>query len=141
MTMRGLKTFLRDRRGLAGVEFAFIAPIVIAVLVLGVDGWQRESQIANLRTAMHTGARYYENGGSDDVVAQSVSTAAWTTRPQDGLISVARACTCGGTTISCTGVCNGTNLPSVFITLSGTGTFTGLLQSHAISQSDVIRVR
>ena len=141
MTMSALKTFFRDRSGLAGVEFAFIAPIVIAVLVLGVDGWQRESQISDMRTAMHTGARYYENGGSDDVVAQSVSTAAWTTRPQDGLISVARACTCGGTTISCTGVCNGTNLPSVFITLSGTGTFTGLLQSHAISQSDVIRVR
>ena len=139
--MRALKALLRDRSGLAGVEFAFIAPIVIAVLVLGVDGWQRESQIANMRTAMHTGARYYENGGSDDVVAQTVSTAAWTTRPQDGLISVARACTCGGTTISCTGVCNGTSLPSVFITLSGTGTYTGLLQSHAISQSDVIRVR
>ena len=141
MTMRALKTFFRDRSGLAGVEFAFIAPIVIAVLVLGVDGWQRESQISDMRTAMHTGARYYENGGSDDVVAQTVSTAAWSTKPQDGQIAVTRACTCGATPIACTGVCNGNSLPSLFITLSATGTYTGLLQSHAISQSDVIRVR
>ena len=139
--MRALKAFLRDRAGLAGVEFAFIAPIVIGVLVLGVDGWQRESQISSMRTAMHTGARYYENGGSDDTVAQAVSNAAWTTKPQNGLISVARACTCGATAIACTGVCGGTSLPSVFVTLSGTGTYTGLLQSHTIAQSDVIRVR
>jgi len=139
--MRALKAFIRNRSGLAGVEFAFIAPIVIAVLVLGVDGWQRETQVSNMRTAMHTGARYYENGGSDDTVAQAVSTAAWTTKPQDGLISVARACTCGATAISCTGVCGGTSLPSVFVTLTGTGTYSGLLQSHAIAQSDVIRVR
>jgi Flp pilus assembly protein TadG len=139
--MRSLKTFLRDRSGLAGVEFAFIAPIVIAMLVLGVDGWQRESQISSMRTAMHTGARYYENGGSDDTVAQTVATAAWANKPTNGLISVARACTCGATAISCTGVCGGTSLPSVFITLSGTGTYSGLLQSHALAQSDVIRVR
>jgi len=139
--MRALKAFFRDRSGIAGVEFAFIAPIVIAVLVLGVDGWQRENQLAGMRTAMHTGARYYENGGSDDTVAQTVSTAAWTTKPKDGLISVARACTCGATVVSCTSVCNGTNLPSVFITLSGAGTYAGLLQSHVIAQSDVIRVR
>ena len=139
--MRRLRAFGPDQRGLAGMEFAFIAPIVIALLVLGVDGWMRESQMADMRTAMHTGARYYETGGSDDPTAQAVSTAAWLTRPQDGALGVVRACTCGSTPVACTAVCGGSNLPSVFITLTASGTYNGLLQSHALSQSDVIRVR
>ena len=139
--MRSLINFGRDRRGLAGVEFAFIAPIVIVLLVLGVDGWQRESQLADMRTAMHTGARYYETGGSDDTVAQTVSAASWGSKPQNGTMSVVRACTCGATPVACTTVCGGTSLPSVFVTLSATGTYAGLMQSHVLSQSDVIRVR
>ena len=139
--MRPLHSFIDDRRGIAGVEFAFIAPIVIGLLVLAVDGWQRESQISDMRTAMHTGARYYETGGSDDTVAQTVSTAAWSTKPPNGAVTAVRACTCGSLPVACTTVCSGSSLPSVFVTLSATGTYTGLMQSHVLSQSDVIRVR
>jgi Flp pilus assembly protein TadG len=139
--MRPLRAFSRDQRGLAGVEFAFIAPIVVALLVLGVDGWQRESQLSDMRAAMHTGARYYETGGSDDTIAQTVSAAAWASKPQNGAATVVRACTCGSTPVACTTVCGGTSLPSVFITLTATGTYSGLVHSHVLSQSDVIRVR
>jgi Flp pilus assembly protein TadG len=139
--MRRRRTFFPDQRGLAGMEFAFIAPIVVALLVLGVDGWMRGSQLSDMRAAMHTGARYYESGGSDDTVAQTVSTAAWATKPQNGAMTVVRACTCGSTPVACTTVCGGTSLPSAFITLTASGTYSGLLQSHAISETDVIRIR
>jgi hypothetical protein len=56
-------------------------------------------------------------------------------------MSIVRACTCGSTAVACTTVCGGTSLPSVFVTLSATGTYGGLMQSHVLSQSDVIRVR
>lgn len=139
--MRLIQTFFRNQRGVAGIEFAFVAPIVIGLLVMAVDGWQREVQLSDMRTAMHTGARYYETGGSDDTVAQTVSTASWSTKPANGAVSIVRACMCGSSAVSCTTVCSNSNLPSVFVTLAATGTYSGLMQSHVLSQNDVIRVR
>ena len=43
--------------------------------------------------------------------------------------------------VDCATVCTGNNLPSVFLTLTASGTYSGLMQSHTLSQSDVIRVR
>lgn len=139
--MRPILEFARDRRGVAGVEMAFVGSIVVVLLVLGVDGWQRSSQMSDMRTAMHTGVRYYETGGSDDAIARAAATAAWGSKPADGALAVTRSCMCGSTPVDCTATCGGTSLPSVFITLSATGTYSGLMQSHALSQSDVVRVR
>lgn len=139
--MRALKRFIADERGLAGVEMAMLTPIVVVLLVLGVDGWQRSSQVSDMRTAMHTGVRYYETGGSDDTVAQAVAAASWGSKPADGVLSVTRACMCGATAVDCTATCGGTSLPSVYITLAASGTYSGLMQSHALSQSDAVRVR
>jgi Flp pilus assembly protein TadG len=139
--MRRLRAFAADRRGLAAMEFALIAPVLVTVLVLGVDGWLQGTQTSQVRAAMHTGSRYYETGGNDDTVAQTVALAAWTSKPADGVMSVARACTCGATPIACNTLCAGSNPPSAFITMSATATYSGLVHTHAISQSDVVRVR
>jgi Flp pilus assembly protein TadG len=139
--MRGLRTFAADRRGLAAVEFALIAPVLITVLVLGVDGWLQATQTSQMRTAMHTGSRYYETGGNDDTVAQTVAMSSWAGKPADAAMTVVRACTCGATPIACDQLCTGSNPPSAFITMSATGTYAGLVHTHALSQSDVVRVR
>ena len=139
--MRRLRAFVSDRDGLAAMEFAFIAPIVAVMLVMGVDGWLRETHMSQMRTATQTGVRYYQTGGSDDTVAQTVSAAAWSGKPANGVLNVVRSCTCVSTAVACATVCTGNNLPSVFLTLTASGTYSGLMQSHALSQSDVIRVR
>ena len=139
--MRRLRAFASDRDGLAAMEFAFIAPIVAVMLVVGVDGWLRETHMSQMRTATQTGVRYYQTGGSDDTIAQTVSAAAWSGKPANGALNVVRSCVCGSTAVACTTVCTGNNLPSVFLTLTASGTYSGLMQSHALSQSDVIRVR
>jgi Flp pilus assembly protein TadG len=123
------------------MEFAFIAPIVAVMLVVGVDGWLRETHMSQMRTATHTGVRYYQTGGSDDPTAQAVSAAAWSGMPANGALNVVRSCTCGSSAVSCATVCAGSNPPSVFLTLTASGTYSGLMHSHALSQSDVIRVR
>ncbi|HEX4709450.1 hypothetical protein [Phenylobacterium sp.] len=139
--MRRLRAFAADRGGLAAMEFAFIAPIVAVMLVVGVDGWLRETHMSQIRTATQTGVRYYQTGGSDDTVAQTVSVAAWSGKPADGALNVVRSCMCGTTAVTCPGVCPGNNQSSVFLTLTASGTYSGLMHSHALSQSDVIRVR
>ena len=139
--MRRLRTFATDRRGLAAMEFALIAPVIVAMLVFGVDGWLQGTQTSQVRTAMHTAARYYETGGNDDPTASAVALAAWVGKPGDASMSVVRSCTCGATPVACSTLCAGSNTPSAFITLTGGGTYSGLVHAHAISQSDVVRVR
>jgi Flp pilus assembly protein TadG len=139
--MRRLRAFAADRRGLAATEFALIAPILIAMLVFGVDGWLKGTQTSQVRTALHTAARYYETGGNDDPTASAVALAAWVTKPADASMSVVRACMCGTNPVSCTTLCAGTDPPNAFVTMTGAATYTGLIHTHAISQSDVVRVR
>jgi Flp pilus assembly protein TadG len=139
--MPRLSAFSSDRRGVAAMEFALIAPIIVALLVLGVDGWLQGTETSQARTAIHTGARYYETGGGDDTVAQTVAMSAWQSKPADAALNVVRSCTCAATPVACSTLCAGSNPPSTFISLSATGTYSGLVHQHAISQSDIIRVR
>jgi len=139
--MRPLRNFLGDRSGLAALEFALIAPLLSAILLLGADTWLNVSQHEDMRTALQSGARYYQSGGADDPTAQLVAQNAWRARPADGTVSVARSCTCGTTPDDCATLCAGNNPPSVFLTLTAQGTYSGLLQSHAFSVNDTVRVR
>lgn len=131
----------KDRSGIAAMEFALIAPFLVALLVVGADGWLRTSQLSGMRSALQSGMRYYQLGGSDDTAAQALAMRSWTPLPVDGAATVARSCACGSTPLACTSLCAGSNPPSVFITLTTTGTFSGLMQSRALSQNAVLRVR
>ncbi|HEX3363737.1 TadE/TadG family type IV pilus assembly protein [Phenylobacterium sp.] len=139
--MRRFARFASDRSGLAALEFALIAPLLATLLVVGADTWLNVSQNQDMRTALQSGARYYQTGGADDPTAQLVAQQAWPGKPADGAVSVARSCTCGSSPVDCATLCTGSNPPSVFLTLTASGTFTGLLQSHAMSQNDTVRVR
>jgi Flp pilus assembly protein TadG len=139
--MRRLRHFRTDRSGLAALEFALIAPFLATLLLVGADTWLTVSQNEDMRTALQSGARYYQTGGSDDPTAQLVAQQAWPSKPADGSMSVARSCTCGSSPADCATLCAGSNPPSVFLTLTAQGTFSGLMQSRVLSQTDVIRVR
>jgi len=139
--MRALRHFASDRRGIAALEFALIAPLLATLVVVGADTWLNVSQNEDMRTALQSGARYYQTGGSDDPTALLVAQQAWRAKPSDGFVTVTRSCTCGDLPAACSTLCAGSNPPSVYLTLTAQGTFTGLLQSHALSQSDTVRVR
>lgn len=139
--MRWLSRFRTDQRGVAALEFALIAPLLATLLLVGADTWLTVSQNEDMRTALQSGARYYETGGSDDPTAQLVVQHAWPSMPADGSTSVARSCTCGTSPADCATLCPGSNPPSVFLTLTTQGTFTGLMHSRVLSQSDAVRVR
>jgi len=138
--MHRLTSFWRDRRGISALEFSLIAPILATVLILGWDGWLMINQSVDMRTAVQTGARYYEIGGTDDTAAQTAALAAWVKKPAGGAVTVARACYCGSTTSSCSSAC-ASGSPSTYVTLTATSTFSGALQSKALTEKEVVRVR
>jgi len=139
--MRALRTFFADRRGLAAMEFALIAPLLAALIVFGADGWLRTSQLNDMRSALQSGTRYYQLGGSDDTVAHTLAMNSWAHAPADAAAVVARSCTCGATPIACNLLCAGSNPPQVYVSVTTTGTFTGLMHSRVMSQNEVLRVR
>jgi len=140
MTMRRFLSFFTDRRGVSALEFALIAPILSSVLILGWDGWMMINQTTDMRTAVQTGARYYQIGGSDDAAAKTAALAAWVHKPADGALTVARVCYCGTTANDCSSTC-ASGTPSTYLTLTATSTFSGAIEHKALTQSEVIRVR
>lgn len=139
--MRRLAAFHRDRRGVTAVEFALIAPILCGVLILGWDGWMMISQSLDMRTAVQTGARYYQVGGSSDAAAQAAALAAWPHKPASGTFNLIRTCACGATPASCSTACAVGTKPMTYISLKATSTFDGAIQHRNLTESEVVRVR
>jgi Flp pilus assembly protein TadG len=139
---RGLLSFLRDRRGVSAVEFALISPIVAGLLVFAWDGWQAANAQMKMRNALQAGAEYVMTGQADDNTAKAVVSNYWAGKPTGAAVTVVRACKCGGADNVCTGLCpNTTTPPSVFVTLTASGTGQGLFKSRSLSQQLVVRVR
>jgi Flp pilus assembly protein TadG len=133
---------LRDERGVAAIEFALIVPILAAFIVLGIDGWTRINQTSQMRSAVQTGARYYQGGGSDDTAAAQLALASWNNAPHGAQVTTARSCTCGGAGASCSSLCAGQDLPQVYVTLTATGGFSDLMTGPtSLTQSGTVRVR
>lgn len=139
--MRGLSRFRRDVRGVSAVEFALIAPILCSVLIMGWDGWMMINQSVDMRTAVQTGARYYQVGGTSDATAQAAALDAWVHNPATGNLSLARACTCDATPTSCSSACAAGSTPMTYITLTATSTYDGALQHRNLTETEVVRVR
>ena len=142
MMFRRAKAFAADQGGLAALEFALIVPVLVTVLLFGMDGWLRLSQAAAMRSGLQAAARYYQSGGSDDAAAASLAVQAWAHAPGDAAVTSARACTCGVTPQVCSTLCAGNNLPQTYVTLTASGTYTGLMHgTEALSVTSSMRVR
>ena len=139
----GLQRQLRggDIVGAAAIEFAFILPILTALVVVGLDGWLRINQVSQMRSAIQSGSRYYQSGGADDTAASTLGLAAWAHRPGDATLAGVRVCKCGTTVVDCTTQCPGSTLPMVFVTLTATGTFSGLWASQSLTETGGVRLR
>jgi Flp pilus assembly protein TadG len=139
--MRRLARLVRDQRGVAAIEFALIIPILAGLVLFGLDGWLRINQATQMHSAIATGTRYYESGGSDDTAAATLALQSWAHVPGDGVVNATRSCTCGGATAVCTALCAGNTLPNVYVTLSASGTYTGIMHSAVLTESGGVRVR
>jgi Flp pilus assembly protein TadG len=138
--MRWLHNLRREQAGNAAVEFALVAPFLCTLLLLVWDGWSLLSQTLDMRTAIQTGARYYQVGGTSDAAAQAAANAAWRNKPGGGSLSLTRACSCGGSSAICGASCAAGN-QAAYVTVTATSTFTGVLQQRDLTETEIMRVR
>ena len=133
--------FIRDRSGVAAVEFAFVAPIVAVIVATGWSVWQGETGIQHAKTALRAGAGYYTAGGWTDAAAQSIAQNAWQSAPSDASVTVSRACYCAGSLANCSGSCTSGQPRTVYVTLTATGTGQGIFASKVQTQQETVRVQ
>lgn len=135
------RNFRSQDGGASAVEFALVLPLMVGLLLFGLNTWMQLSHTSDAETALHTGARYYQDGGSDDDAAKTLALASWPNRPSDAAMSVARSCACGVETVSCSTTCDGLKTPKTFITLTAQSTFRGFNGSSQIQRQETLRVR
>jgi Flp pilus assembly protein TadG len=139
--MRRLFHRWRDERGAAAIEFALILPILVGALLLGADGWMRLNQQSAMRSALQTGARYYQGGGSDDNAAAQLALQSWAHAPTGAAVTTTRSCSCAGVGASCTSQCADASLPAAYVTLTATANFSSLMSTEPLSESGSVRIR
>jgi Flp pilus assembly protein TadG len=143
-----MTSLLWDRRGVAAIEFSLVAPLMCVVLLGLISVWSAITQADNMHDSVEAAAAYYLRGGSTDSVAQTIAENAWLHKPNDGVVTITRACSCNGAAASCTAICVGANpTPQLHITINETGTWTSPVPvidtwaSTTLAQQEVVRVR
>jgi Flp pilus assembly protein TadG len=140
-----MKKFLRNDEGMSAVEFALIAPMLAAVLVGIVAGWDYMKQHQEMRDSVEAGAKYVVQGGRDTTKARTVAMSAWVDKPGDANINVAQQCTCNGAAASCGSLCGDSTVPQSYITIQASATYTDTtpfgFEAQPMTSKEVIRVR
>lgn len=150
MGRRALR-IVRDKSGIAAVEFAMVLPVLLLVCFGIADGWSYVTSYLQMRASVKTAANLVMAGaGSDaakDTGTQAVALSSWNNKPDDAAVVLVRSYLCGTTVVDETTVCGGTKLPTMFVQITATGTwvppfnFGVFPDPRAISHQQVIRVR
>jgi hypothetical protein len=130
-----------NRSGVAAIEFAFIAPVMIAGLLVVCDLGKMLLDRTNMQSAARTGMQYLMNGGRDMDAARNVVLAAWSSKPADGDVITERYCLCAEVEHACDTLCGDQSTPEFYTRISLVGTLNGLWSQHAQTADEVIRIR
>jgi Flp pilus assembly protein TadG len=140
---RARLSFTSDQRGLAGVEFALIAPALAIVFLIIADGGLFMLRNHDMRAAVSSAAQYVmQNGTNADLsAAQSIALSAWSSKANGSTVTVSNACLCGASSSACNVLCADQSVPLSYTTIQAASTFSGLILSQNLSASEVVRVR
>jgi Flp pilus assembly protein TadG len=140
--IHNLRLFRADSRGTSAVEFSFIAPMLIIIVVSLADVNALSYGSSNMQSAVRAGMHYAMAGGTDDTVAKTHAENAWTKKPGDGVLTSSKVCKCAGAVVGdCEAFCADNSRPEIYITVTATGTVGGDLYSFVQTASETVRVR
>jgi len=138
---RRLTRFQRDSRGTSAIEFALIAPMLLAALVGLTDVSNIAFGSSNMQTAVRAGIHYAMAGGTDASIAQSQANSAWTRKPAGGVVTAQRVCKCAFVTWDCDTFCPDLARPEMYMTVTATGSLGGNFYSMNQTSTETVRVR
>ena len=124
-----------------------VVPILCLVLFGVIDGWSYMTNSLSMRAGVKTAANLVMAGAIDDTATQAIALSSWEKRPADAQVALSRKYMCGTTVVDASALCNGVKLPSVYIQIQASATwsppfsFGVFSDSRAIAHLEVIRVR
>ena len=134
--MRNLLACLRSRAGVAAVEFAIIAPVLITLVGAAVDLGTGVERAIRLENAARAGAQYATRTPSDTAGARAAALATLSDWSNVTVTAGPMACTCptsgasGGPVVGC-----GTTCPTGmarYITVTASRPFTPIFPTSAL---------
>lgn len=125
---------LGERSGVAAVEFAIVAPVLVTLLGAAVDLGTAIERTIHLENAARAGAQWITKAPTDLTGAQAAAQALLTT---GGTATTAESCQCpptgaatGGSVVSCTSTC-ATGLIR-YVTVTATRPFTPIFPTSTL---------
>lgn len=141
------KKNMYDNSGLSSVEFALIAPVLIAVFLGLANAANFAVASVSMNRAVRAGIQYAMKDGTgsenSNSIVHSIVTKSWTGMPSDGTVSVSTSCNCQNAPISCQSdaFCTDGSYPIKKVTVMAEGTIVGVLTSHSKHSSVTVRVQ
>lgn len=150
MNFTGLRTYIHDDGGVAAIEFAVIAGMLVMMLVLLTDLGLGVSAKIEVENAAQYGAQYAFNNGYD---ANAIQSAVQDSSSLGNLnVTPASFCGCpGGSGVTpqtdCGAPCGDGSLPGQFVSVSVTHTYVpvvpypGLQTGYTLSSQSTVRLK
>jgi Flp pilus assembly pilin Flp len=135
------KRFIANDKGASAIEFGFVAPILVAVVLAILDGGLLIYRTYEMRSAISSGSQYLLRGGSDAAVAKAVVLAAWGSEADTPTVGVAASCKCGDSLAICSALCPDKATPRRYFNIDATAHFRGFVLDRSITAGETIRVR
>jgi Flp pilus assembly pilin Flp len=135
-----IRRFLANDKGASAIEFGFIAPILVAVVLAILDGGLLIHRTYEMRSAISSGSQYLLRGGSSEAVAKAVVLAAWGSEADTPTVDVASSCRCGDAVAMCSALCPDETAPKRYFNIDAKAHFAGFVLDRNISAGE-IRVR
>jgi Flp pilus assembly protein TadG len=138
---RFAKSFSKCRRGVALVEFALAAPILLAALAGLTDG----AAFLLHQNAMHSGvsssAQYIMSGGSDLTTARQIGLSSWEGRTEQADVTASKDCFCAVTPATCSTLCSDQTVPLAYVKIAATDTYDGWFTDATLHAEQDVRIR
>ena len=140
-TCQLIAKFAGGRSGTSAIEFGFIAPVLVAIVITLPDVATIAAGIGEMQQAVRASVQYAMNGGTDMTVAQTQGTNAWDNMPSGGTLTASSACLCGSTAADCQTPCADNSAPAMYVTVTATGTLGGKVVTRNETVTEKVRVR
>lgn len=156
ITLRLARRFRRDRSGVAAVEFAIAAPMLLFGLIVMTDLGLAIQERMNLDQAVRSGAEFLMGDVTDEAAVEKYiiasATGAYSDNPGDvernqrPTVTVVKTCECPenpGTAVDCaTTICTNELPASVYFELTAAKTYEAILVSNIPLQTKIsVQVR
>lgn len=126
--------------GVSAIEFAFLAPVLIGGMLLMVDVGIAVGTRMEMDRNVRAGAQAAMSLNNSTASIEAIMLASAEEAAELGA-SVALACTCAGAAADCTTSCGSGEAPSVFIDVTATRDFSGLVLSRQLASHSRVQIR